>query len=78
MQLKDLISEIENQSDEELMQRLRDARQNRTVVRPASARRAKKASAQAARTQTTKVEKLLSGLSPEEIQILMDKAEENT
>ena len=75
MHLKDLISQIENQSDEELLERLRVTRHNRSVARPVAKRKAAKAAKRESQAKTTSLEKLMKNLSAEEIQILLNKLE---
>ena len=75
MHLKDLISEIENQSDSELLERLRVTRHNRTLARPVAKRKAAKAAKRESQAKTTSLEKLMKNLSPDEIQALLSKLE---
>lgn len=71
MQLHDLIKPIDQMTDEELLERLRQSRANRTIVRPAKQARAKRAAKKGAVTRINKVENLLEGLSEEEKQALI-------
>ena len=71
MQLQDLIKPIEHQTDEELTARLQMIRHNRNTVRPAAASRAKKAAKKGTQARVSKVESLLEGLTPEQIQQLL-------
>lgn len=66
MQLNDLVKPIEECSDEELLERLRAIRHNRTVVRPAAKSRAKREAKKGQQTRLNKVESLLAGLSEEQ------------
>jgi len=75
MHLKDLITEIEGQSDDELIERLRQIRHNRTVARPVARRKEAKAAKRESRAKTAKVEKLLTDLNVEEIQQLLSQLE---
>lgn len=63
MQLNDLVKPIEEQSDEELLERLRMIRNNRNTVRPAAASRAKRAAKKGSQTRVSKVEAILEGLT---------------
>lgn len=71
MQLKDLVKPIDQMTDEELAERLRTIRHNRTTARPAAKAHAKKAAKKGAQTRINKVEKLLEGLSREELIALL-------
>lgn len=67
MQLKDLVKPINEMTDEELMERLRSIRHNRATIRPAAQAHAKRAAKKGAQTRISTVDKLLQGLSREEI-----------
>lgn len=67
MQLKDLTKPISDLTDEELMERLRTMRHSRTAIRPAAKAHAKRAAKKGAQGRMSKVDKLLVGLSREEI-----------
>lgn len=71
MQMQDLIKPISDCTDEELMERLRAIRHNRTTVRPAGAARAKRAAKKGTQARVNKVENLLDALSPEQLLELM-------
>lgn len=71
MQLKDLTKPIDQMTDEELMERLRVMRHNRTTVRPAAKAHAKRAAKKGAQTRINKVDKLLEGLSREQVLALL-------
>ena len=73
MQLTDLVKPLEDMSDEELLEQLRRARHNRSVVRPAAAKRVERAETKTKRAKTTKVGKLTDALSPAEKQALIDQ-----
>lgn len=75
MQLKDLFKPIEQLTDEELKERLREIRHNRTVERPAAKARAKRAENKGRVTKVNKAQSLLAGLSPEEIRQLLLEVE---
>lgn len=70
-QLSDLITPISELSDEELLERLRTIRHNRTTARPAAAARAKRAAKKGTQARVNKVESLLDGLNPEQLLELM-------
>lgn len=63
-QLSDLIVPIESMTDEELLERLRQVRHNRTVVRPARAKIIEKAEKKTVRKVVGKVK--VEALSAEE------------
>lgn len=67
MQLKDLIKPIDQMTDDELMERLRTIRHNRTSSRPAAKAHAKRAAKKGSQGRVAKVEALLEGLSREEL-----------
>ena len=66
MQIFDLIKPMGDMSDEELMERLRQVRHNRTTERPAAKSRAKKAAKKGATSRINKVDDLFSQLTPEQ------------
>jgi hypothetical protein len=71
MQLQNLIKPIEEQTDEELLERLREIRNNRNTVRPAAKSHAKRAAKKGQQGRIKKVESLLEGLTPEQIEQLL-------
>lgn len=73
MQLKDLVKPIDQQTDEELLERLRIVRHNREVIRPAAAKRAERSSTKAARKQAASTDKLLEELTDAEREQLLAK-----
>lgn len=75
MQLHDLVSPIEKQTDAELLERLRELRHTRTVIRPAAKRHAKKAESKGRVTRSAKVANLFAGLSAEELANLIASLE---
>lgn len=75
MQLHDLIKPIEEQSDEELLERLRKIRHTRSVVRPAAVKHKVDAEKKKTRSTTKKVENLLDALSPAEREALIKQLE---
>lgn len=77
MQLKDLVKPISEMSDDELMERLRTIRHNRVTVRPAAKAHAKREASKGAVTRMKKVDKLLEGLSREEIIKLLGETDGN-
>ena len=66
MQLKDLVKPLDQQTDEELLERLRTVRHNREVARPVARKKAAKAEKKASISRVGTAEKLLAGLSEEE------------
>jgi hypothetical protein len=78
MQLADLVKPLDQCTDEELLERLRTIRNNRTSVRPAAKAHAKRAERKGLQTRVSKVENLIAGLSPEAIQqLLLELGESN-
>ncbi len=75
MQLQNLVKPIEDCSDEELLERLRVIRNTRTVIRPAAKARVKRIEQKSLQTKVSKVENLIFGLSPEQLQQLLVKLE---
>lgn len=75
MQLKDLVKPISDMTDEELQERLRVIRHNRTTARPAAKAHAKRAVKKGAQTRINKVDKMLEGLSREQILQLLGEME---
>jgi len=71
VQLLDLVKPIEDMSDEELHEHLRQVRQRRTIERPASKTRAKKKAKKGNVTRINKAEDLFSSLSEEEKKVLL-------
>lgn len=66
MQLLDLIKPLDQFTDDELRERLRVIRNNRTVTRPAAKAHAKKAAKKTSRAKVSKNEKLIEGLTEEQ------------
>lgn len=77
MQLQDLVKPLSDLSDEELMERLRTIRHNRSTVRPAAAARAKRTAKKGSQTRVSKVESILEGLTPAQMMELMQQLGEN-
>lgn len=75
MQLKDLVKPLDQQTDEELLERLRTVRHNREVARPVARRKAAKAEKKASTTRLSSAEKMLAGLSMEEQAELLKQLE---
>lgn len=73
MKFKDLIKPIEEQTDEELRERLLQIRHNREVARPVAKRKAAKSAAKQSQKKLTSAEKLLAGLTDEEKEALIRK-----
>ncbi len=65
-QLKDIIKPIDQQTDEELIERLRLMRHKRDVIRPAKVKHVERAETKVARKKVSATEKLVAGLSAEE------------
>jgi len=73
MQLKDLVKPIDQQTDEELLARLRIVRHNREVLRPAAMKRAERKDTKVSRAKATATEKLLDNLTEAEREQLLAK-----
>jgi hypothetical protein len=74
VQLKDLVKPISEQTDEELLERLRVVRDRRNFIKPAAEARKKRATKKGAQTRINKAEALLELLSEEELrQLLQEK-----
>lgn len=71
MQLNDLVKPIEEQSDEELRQRLFELRHRRETLRPAAKKRVEKAAKKETKKQSSAAEKLLSQLDPAQLALLL-------
>lgn len=71
MQLTDLVIPIEQQTDEELKERLQALKSRREMDRPAKAKHAEKAQKKETKKKLSPIQKMLSELSPEEIQRLL-------
>ncbi len=66
MQLCDLVKPMDQQTDEELLERLQQIRHNRNVVRPAATAHKKRAAKKGQQGRMNKVESLLDGMSEAE------------
>lgn len=66
MDLSKPVKTIEQMSDEELLERLKELRHRREVVKPAAAAHRQKAAKKGMQTRITGVEKLLAGMSEED------------
>lgn len=78
MQLKDLVTPIDKQSDEELLTRLREIRHRREVIRPAQRKRVERAETKTARREVAGLNKLVENLSEAEKEALVKKLMEQT
>lgn len=76
MQLGDLVKPLSQMSDAELLEKLREVRNNRTVVRPAARAHVERAEKKVSRTRTKKASSLLESLSPEERQRLIEQLQQ--
>jgi hypothetical protein len=73
MQLSDLVKPIEEQTDEELRERLSQVRSRREQDRPARAKHKEKAVKKEVKKKVAPIEKLLMGLSEEDLQRLLQE-----
>lgn len=71
MKLKDLTKRISSMSDEELREHVRLMRHTKNVVRPAKAKHEADAVKVEKRRQTSKVDKMLAGMSEDDKRQLM-------
>ena len=75
MQLRDLVKPISEQTDDELLERLRQIRHNQEIVRPARAKIIEKVEKKASTQKMSKVGKLLEGLTDEQKAELLKQLE---
>ena len=66
MQLQDRVKPIDEMSDEELLERLRQVRHNREVARPVAVAKATKIAKKTSVKKMSALEKLVDGMSVEE------------
>lgn len=78
MQLKDLVTPIDKQTDDELLTRLREIRHRREVIRPAQRKRVERAETKTARREVAGLNKLVENLSDAEKEALVKKLMEQT
>lgn len=71
MQLQDLIKPLDEMSDEELRDRLREIRHNRTKAKPATANRTKRAAKVGGQGRLNEVTDMFANLSDEDRQALI-------
>jgi len=71
MQLQNLVKPIEEMTDDELRERLRQVRANRVKERPAAKARVKRETKKGGQGRLKNAEYLLLSLSPEEREALM-------
>lgn len=67
MQLENLVKPLDQMTEEELHQRIRELRNNRNTVRPAAQNHTKRAAKKGAQKRISKVEKLLQGMSRDDL-----------
>ena len=77
MKIAGLVKTIDQMSDEELMERVRQIRHSRETVRPAAAKHVERAETKTSRKKVSSVEKLLEGLSEVERANLLAQLELN-
>ncbi len=75
MQLDQLVKTLDEMSDEELREHLRNIRQRREVLRPAAQKRTERVEVKASRKKVSAAEKLLASLSPEDLAKLLEQTE---
>ena len=71
MNIDDIVDPIEDLTEAELIQRLRDIRRRRESIKPATVNRNKRAAKKGSQSRVSKVEALLAGLSEAEIETLL-------
>lgn len=73
MQLNDLYKPMSEMTDEELRERLQKIRHNRTIARPATVARAKKAASKGSVTRSNQLHAMFAAMSEEDkAQLLLD------
>lgn len=72
MQLSDLVKPIEEQTDDELRERLQSLRTRREEIRPAKVQHAEKAKKKEGKKIKHGLAKLLDNLTPEQIDMLLN------
>jgi len=73
VQLKDLVKPIDQQTDDELLARLREIRHRREIIRPAARKHVERAETKASRGKVASTEKLLENLTDDERETLLAK-----
>ena len=73
MRTENLLKTLDQMSDDELLVRLREVRHNREVARPVARKKAAKAETKQTRVKQTAAEKLLTALSDEEREKLLEQ-----
>lgn len=76
MQMKDLVKTLSEMTDEEILERIRQQRQNRTIVRPAHRAHVERAQVKTKRAASKKLTNLFEGMSPEDRAALIKQLEE--
>lgn len=76
MQLKDLVKPLDQLTNEELLEKLRTIKQNRSVIRPAHQAHIERAEKKTKRAATKKVTNLFEGLSDVERQKLIEQLQQ--
>lgn len=71
MRLEHLVKPIEEMTDEELLERLHAVRHRREVAKPVAKKKAQVAATKQSRKKVIAAEKLLEGLSPEQLDALL-------
>lgn len=78
LQLHQLVKTVDEMTEQELLEHLRQVRHRREVQRPAARKIVERAESKVSRKKMSAAEKLLSSLSPEEIAKLLENNEEPT
>lgn len=73
MQLKNLIQPLDKMSDEELQERIREIRHNRTTIRPAAKARESKTAKKGNVTRISKAESILATMTLEERKMMIEQ-----
>lgn len=71
MQLSDLVKPLDQMTDDELKESLKELRHRRSVERPAAAKHKAKAEKKESAPKVAKVKNILAGLSPADIAALL-------
>ena len=73
MQLNDIVKTLDQMTDKELLERVRELRHRRETIRPAAAKHVERSEKKASQKKVTGVEKLLGVLTHEERQALIEQ-----
>ena len=75
MRLSNLVPDVSNMSDDELREHVRGIRHNKFIVKPAAQKHKEKPQKQERKSARLNINKMLSGLSKEQIAALIQQLE---